>query len=83
MTEPVQPTTDLGRPYAERVAAAGPLGRDLWAAVKHARDEAFNRAVSAQAEYQKLDAMLTRMRDAGLAAHLPTIEEVQEGRNGR
>ena len=71
-------TTTLGRPYAERLAAAGPLGAELWKTIKDARDAALNRQMEAEADVAQTDKMLAAMRDAGLSGHLPTIEEVQE-----
>jgi hypothetical protein len=44
---------------------------------------AFNRLNSAQSEYERLNALLWRMKDAGMADHLPTLEEVREAWNGR
>jgi hypothetical protein len=71
------PTTDP-RPYERRQADAGPLRIAIWAAVKDARDDAFSRMTSAQSEYEHLNALLWQMNDAGMADHLPTIEEVQD-----
>lgn len=70
-------TTPTERPYEQRQAAAGPLQADLWAAVKAARDDAFNRMLSAQSEYEAMDALLKRMKAAGMADHLATLDEVQ------
>lgn len=54
------------------------LTQSLWATIKEARDDAMNRMEASRREYEHLEALLARMRDAGMADHLPTIEEVQE-----
>ena len=76
---PSDQTTD--RTYQQRVADAGPLRVEMWAAIKDARDAARNRMIEAEAEHDRLNDLLTRMRDAGMADHLPTLAEVREAWN--
>lgn len=45
------------------------LVKEIWSAVKSARDEAINEARTAQARYERLDALLKRARSAGMAEH--------------
>jgi hypothetical protein len=52
------------------------LTRDLWHEVKCARDDAFARMAAARADYERLEDLLRRMRDAGMADDLPTAEEI-------
>jgi hypothetical protein len=72
--------------YADRqkqpVVLTPDLARDLWAAIKSARDEAANMARSAAAQEARLDDLLARLKDNGGADHLPTLDEVQRAWRG-
>jgi len=48
------------------------LVRDLWSAIKSARDA----TATARASEERLNALLKRMKDAGMADWIPTIDEV-------
>ena len=53
-----------------------PLQADIWAAIKDARDEAV--ALGRPLYAARLTNLLQRMKVAGMASHLPTIEAVRE-----
>lgn len=53
------------------------LQSELWAAIKNARDDAANDVSVAQQRLDELNALLAKMKAAGMSDHLPTIEEVQ------
>lgn len=55
----------------------GLLIETLWQSIKIARDEAEENAGKYKREAERLNYLLQRMRAAGMADHLPTIEEVQ------
>lgn len=48
------------------------LARELWTIVKDKRDMA---AIAATSE-RELNELLHRMKDAGMAGHLPSVEDV-------
>lgn len=54
------------------------LDANLWRAIKSARDAAQQRAMRAELEVNDFNILLRHMRAAGMARHIPTIEEVQE-----
>ncbi len=54
----------------------------LWKEIKSARDDADQNAGAERHRAERLDALLKRMRDEGMADHLPTLEEVQAAWRG-
>jgi predicted Ser/Thr protein kinase len=72
--------------YADRqkqpVVLTPGLARDLWKAVKDARDEAADTARRAAAQEARMNDLLARLKDNGGADHLPTLDEVQRAWRG-
>jgi hypothetical protein len=58
------------------------LVHPLWSEIKAMRDEACCAAMKEAAREERLNDLLKRMRAAGMADHLPTIEEVQAAWRG-
>lgn len=58
------------------------LVRDLWIAIKAARDESMHQKMAATAREAVCNDLLRRMKDAGMTAHLPTLEEAQAAWRG-
>ena len=58
------------------------LAHDLWAEIKRARDEAMYARHVAESRETICNDLLHHMKLAGLADHLPTIEEVQTAWRG-
>lgn len=73
---------DYDKRQRQPVVLTPDLARDLWKALKDARDEAANMARSAAAQETLLNDLLARLKDNGGADHLPTIEEVQRAWRG-
>lgn len=53
------------------------LVQDLWREIKVARDKMFNWQLQARHGQERLEKILDRMKDTGMADWLPTLEEVQ------
>lgn len=52
------------------------LREELWCAVKNARDDAANDVSAAQRRLDYWEALLSKMKAAGMADHLPSIDDV-------
>lgn len=63
------------RAMPDRLAISQPLVAELWRTIKDARDEACGLGRSVRAG--ELSDLLRRMTGEGMAAHLPTIEEMR------
>jgi hypothetical protein len=59
----------------DRLTISQPLVADLWRTIKDARDEAF--ALGRSVRAGELSDLLRRMAAEGMAAQLPTIEEMR------
>jgi len=58
----------------DRLTISQPLVAEIWRTIKDARDEAF--ALGRSVRERELSDLLRRMAAEGMAAHLPTIEEM-------
>jgi hypothetical protein len=67
---------------APRIGSSPALIPDLWRTIKAARDDAENAANIAARRCEELNDLLARMKAAGMADHLPTIEDVQAAWRG-
>ena len=63
---------------AKPVTVPATLVEVLWQEIKASRDEAEESCRREAQRAERLNRILSRMRGVGMAAHLPTIEEVQE-----
>ena len=71
---PDVPDLEIEKPMSTDKTTA--LSAELWSAIKSARDVAASRRREAEADEVRLNELLVRMRAAGMADHLPSLDDV-------
>lgn len=67
----------LPGPRSVDVMMPAELVQAVWREIKTARDQATHERAAAAWRERKLDDLLTRMKEAGMAGWIPTLDEVR------